>query len=102
VASVTAAVTVTSSIKKNQALSGFTFVMIDTLDHVSGKTGLTVTATRSLDGAAFGACANAVAEISAGAYKIDLAAADLNGNSVLLKLAASGADTRFIEIVTQP
>jgi len=95
-------VAVTSNIKKNQALSGFTFVMIDSSDHVTGKTGLTVTATRSLDGAAFASCANAVSEISAGAYKIDLAAADLNGNSVLLKFSATGADTRFVEVVTQP
>lgn len=102
VASVTAAVTVSSNIKKNQALAGFTFVMVDSSDHVSGKTGLTVTAQRSIDGAAFASCANSVTEISAGAYKIDLAAADLNGNSILLKFSASGADTRFVEIVTQP
>jgi len=102
VASVVAAVSVTSSIKKNQALAGFTFVLVDSTDHVTGKTGVTVTAQRSIDGAAFGPCANAVVEISAGAYKIDLAAADLNGNSILLKFSGTGADTRFVEIITQP
>lgn len=89
-------------ITKNTALSNFEFLMVDSSDHVSGKTGLTVTATRSIDGAAFGACANAVAEVANGIYKIDLAAADLNGNVVTLKFTATGADTRFITIATQP
>jgi hypothetical protein len=95
-------VTITSNIKKNQSLAGFTFVMVDSIDHVSGKPGLTVSAQRSLDGGAFAACANSVTEISAGAYKIDLAASDLNGNDVLLKFSSTGADTRFIAIVTTP
>lgn len=97
---VTNAVAVSSNIKKNQALSGFSFLLVDTSgDPVTGRT---VTATRSIDGAAFGACTNSVTEISAGGYTISLSAADLNGNSILLKFAASGAKTRFVEIVTQP
>ena len=87
-------------VKKNVALANFGFVMVDFAD--APLTGLTVTATRSIDGAAFGACANSVAEISAGAYKIDLAAADLNGNAILLKFTATGAKTRFVLILTQP
>lgn len=89
-------------ITKNTALSAFPFFMVDSADHVSAKTGLTVTATRSLDGAAFASCANAVSEIGSGWYKIDLAAGDLNGNTVGLKFAASGADTRNLTLVTQP
>ena len=89
-------------ITKNTALSGFMFVMVDSDDHATPLTGLTVTATRSLDGAAFGACANAVAEVANGWYKIDLAAGDLNGNVVALKFTATGADARNITIVTQP
>lgn len=89
-------------ITKNTALAAFTFFMVDSADHVSGKTGLTITATRSLDGAAFGACANSATEISNGWYKIDLAAGDLNGNTVALKFTATGADARNITIVTQP
>jgi len=89
-------------ITKNTALAGFTFLMVSSSDHVTGATGLTVTATRSLDGAAFGACANAVSEVSNGIYKIDLAAADLNANVVTLKFTATGADARFITIATQP
>jgi hypothetical protein len=88
-------------IRKNTSLSGFTFTMVDSTDHITGKTGLTVTATRSLDGAAFAACANSVTEISNGAYVIDLAAADLNANTVMLKFSATGADTRFIQVFPQ-
>lgn len=51
-------VKVQAGVKKNAALSAFEFFMVDSTDHVSGKTGLTVTAQRSLDGAAFGSCAN--------------------------------------------
>ncbi len=51
-------VKVQAGVKKNAAISAFEFFMVDSTDHVSGKTGLTVTAQRSLDGAAFGSCAN--------------------------------------------
>lgn len=88
-------------IKKNTALANFMFVMLDSVDHVTPKTGLTITAERSLDGAAFGACANAAAEISAGVYKINLAAADLNADVVTLKFTATGADPRLVTVVTQ-
>lgn len=89
-------------ITKNTALAGFTFLMVNSTDHVTGEPGLTVTAERSIDGGAFGACANAVSEVSAGIYKIDLAAADLNGNVITLKFTATGADARFVTIATQP
>lgn len=89
-------------VTKNVALSGFPFVMVDSTDHVTPKTGLTITATRSLDGAAFAACANSVVEVSNGIYKIDLAAADTNGNTVMLRFTATGADDRQILMVTQP
>ena len=91
-----------SGIQKNTALANFEFVMFDSTDHITPKTGLTVTATRSLDGAAFAACANAVAEISNGVYKISLAAGDLNGDVVTLRFTATGADDRLITIITDP
>lgn len=100
VGSVTAAVAITSNIKKNQALAAFTFVMTDSTNHAPA-TGLTVTATRSLDGAAFAACANTVTEISNGWYKINLAATDTNANVVSLRFVATAADDRDIQIVTQ-
>jgi hypothetical protein len=91
-----------SRITKNTALANFMFKMVDATDHVTAETGLTVTATRSLDGAAFGACANSVSEVASGWYKIDLAAGDLNGNVVVLRFTATGADTAEFLIVTQP
>lgn len=90
-----------SNIKKNQALTTFEFPMTDSTTHAP-KTGVTVTATRSLDGAAFGACANAVSEVGNGIYTINLATTDLNANVVTLRFTGSGADDRLITIVTQP
>lgn len=92
---------VTSNVKKNQALAGFTFIMTDSTTHVP-KTGVTVTAQRSLDGGALGACANSVTEISNGLYTINLAAADLNANVVMLRFTGASSDDRPIVIVTQP
>jgi hypothetical protein len=89
-----------SAIKKNTALANFPFVMVDSTG--APTTGLAVTATRSIDGAAFGACANAVVEVASGAYKINLAAGDLNGNTILLRFTAAGARDRLVTIVTKP
>lgn len=89
-------------LKKNTAVSAFTFYLVSSADHASPKTGATVTAERSLDGAAFGSCANAVSEIANGFYKIDLAAGDVNGDIVALKFTASGADQLSITVVTEP
>lgn len=88
--------------RKNTALAGFTFMMIDSSDDISGKTGLTITAQRSIDGGAFASCANSASEISNGLYKIDLAAADLNGNVITLRFTASGANPTELTIVTTP
>jgi hypothetical protein len=89
-------------ITKNTALSAFMFKLVSSTDHISAVTGVTVTATRSLDGAAFASCANSATEVSGGWYKIDLAAADLNANVVVLKFTGTGADTREIVLITQP
>lgn len=88
-------------IKKNTALAKFPFAMVDSVDHVTPKTGLTVSAQRSLDGVAFASCANAPVELSNGVYLIDLAASDLNADTVCLKFTATGADARIVSIITQ-
>lgn len=88
------------TVKKNTALAAFPFTMYDSSAHAP-TTGLTVTAQRSIDGGAFGACANSVTEVGNGSYKIDLAAADLNGDTIKLKFTATGADQQDITIVTQ-
>lgn len=87
---------------KNTAFNAFVFYMRKSSDHVSPATGLTVVAKRALDGAAFANCANAAAEIGLGFYKIDLAASDLNGNSIGFVASATGADATALTIITQP
>lgn len=84
--------------KKNTAVAAFPFTMVTSAG--TPLAGVTVTATRSLDGAAFASCANAVTAISNGAYKIDLAAADLNADTVILRFTATGAKDRFFTIKT--
>ena len=86
---------------KGVALAGFPFLLVASSDHVTGKTGATVTATRSLDGAAFAATANSATEVGSGIYKIDLASTDLDADTVVLKFTATDADTRYVTIVTQ-
>lgn len=86
---------------KNQALSNFPFYMALSSDHYSPGTGLTVTATRSLGGASFVGCANAPTEIGHGWYQINLAATDLNADTVALSFAATGCDTTLITLVPQ-
>lgn len=87
-------------IKKNTALAGFPFFMVDSANRPAGKTLLTVICQRSIDGGAFANCANAASEVSNGWYKIDLAASDLNGDTIALKFTATGADGRQITIIT--
>lgn len=88
-------------IKKNTALANFLFMMIDSTDHVTPKTGLTVTGQVVIDGAAIASLTNAVSEVSNGIYKVNLAAADTNGTSLMLRFTATGADARLIPIITQ-
>lgn len=90
------------ALKKNTALAKFPFVMRDTVNHAPA-TGLTVTAVRSIDGAAFGAGSlSAVTELGSGVYTVDFAGADLNGATVLLKCTAAGADDLLLTIITNP
>lgn len=88
-----------SAIQKNTALNNFTIVMVDTAD--APTTGLTVTAQRSIDGAALAACANSVTEVGSGIYKISLAASDLNGDIITFVFTATGAKTNVITMVTK-
>lgn len=69
------------------------FLMIDSSDHISGKTGLSPTVTISKNGAAFGSPAGAVTELSGGWYKVAGNATD-NGTTgpLLLHATATGAD----------
>jgi hypothetical protein len=95
------AVTNASNIKKNQVLNGFTFLMTDAINHAPA-TSVLVTATRSLNGAAFAPCANSPTVVSNGLYAINLAAADTNANTVTLRFTATGCDDLIIELITVP
>lgn len=95
-------VLVATNLKKNQALANFHFLMTDSTTH-NPATGKTVTVTRAIDGGAFGAgTLSAVTEMSNGLYRLDFAAADLNGNVVTLRATASGCDDLFISLTLEP
>jgi hypothetical protein len=63
---------------------------------------LSVSGTKSLDGGSYTATTNAVTAIGNGMYKINLTAAEMNGNIVALRFTATGADDLNIILVTQP
>jgi len=87
-------------IPKNVALNDFEFLMIDSDDHLSPATGLTITAEISKDGGAFAACANSAAEISDGLYKISFTAAERNADVMTFKATATGGDQRTITFLS--
>jgi len=94
-----AGVTLTNvqGIKKNAALANFMFAMFDTSGVL--KTGLQASlrtagnSQAAIDGGAFADLTNiaTITEISNGWYKVSFAAADLNGNSIAIRFAATGA-----------
>ena len=90
------------AIKKNTAFTNFEFFMVSSTDHRTGKTGLTITSTRSIDGGAFASTTNTATEIGGGFYKINLSAADLNGTMITFKMTGTLADDLQFSIVTQP
>lgn len=92
-------VPIRDAFEKNTARAGFQFPMTDSTTHAP-KTGVTVTAQRSIDGGAFASCTNSATEIGNGAYTIDLSAADLNGNFIMLRFTGSSADDQLIGIAT--
>ncbi len=81
-------------------LNDFEFAMVDSAG--VPRTGLSVVPQRSIDGAAFGSCSNAVAEVGSGVYKIDLSSGDLNGTVITLRFTATGAQDRLITVVMIP
>jgi hypothetical protein len=80
-------------IKQGQTAQPLAFLMVDSVDHITGKTGLSPTVTLSKNGAAFGAPAGAVSEIGNGWYKIAGNATDADTlGPLLLHATATGAD----------
>lgn len=93
-------------IEKNKAINNFQFPMTLTSDHISPYTGAgnTVTGKVVLDGTSSTLTNSASVAIVAGVngvYVINLAAADLNGNSVCLIFSAATCDDTKIFFTTQ-
>jgi hypothetical protein len=76
-------------IKQSTTAYPLLFFMVDSTDHVSGKTGLSPTVTISKSGAAFGSPAGSVTEIANGWYKVAGNATD-SGTLGPLVLHATG------------
>lgn len=80
-------------IKNSSTVYPLVFFMVDSADHITGKTGLTVTVTLSKAGGAFASPSGAVSEIANGWYKVAGNATDSNTNGPLaLHATATGAD----------
>src|SRR5207302_5276750 len=86
---------------KQSTTRNLAFLMVDSVDHLTGKTGLTVAVTLSKDAGAFAAAGGAVTEISSGWYKIALSTTDTNTlGDLALHCTSAGADaTDFKEQV---
>lgn len=94
-------VSVTSNVKKNVAQNGIMFVMRNATTGLP-QTGLTVTSQRAIDGGSLVATTNSPTELGSGIYVIDLSAADMNGNHIIVVFTATNASTSFVEFWTQP
>ncbi|MEE9223056.1 MAG: hypothetical protein V3V40_06325 [Nitrosomonadaceae bacterium] len=88
------------AIKKNTAFPNFEFLMVLASDHATPATALTVTAQRSIDGAAFTGVGGAIAEISNGIYQFDALAADTNGDVITWRFLSATADDTFVTFKT--
>lgn len=88
--------------KKNVALNDIVFYMVDDTDHVTPKTGLTLTVERYLDGATTGtSVTGTVTEAEDGIYHFDATAADMNGDTVVFKANGTDADQVVLTFSTK-
>lgn len=94
------AIPTTFRLKKNTAFNGFSLVMFNTAG--AAATSKTVSGSVSIDGAAFSNLTNSVSEIGSGAYKVNLAADDTNGNDLLFLFTATDCKPLFLKVITQP
>lgn len=86
--------------RKNVAITGFGFWMLD--NDGNPVTGITPVGTWIIDGVE-GPLINAITEVgTSGAYKVDITAAEMNGNEILFKFTGTGARTVAGKIATQP
>lgn len=80
-------------IQQNQTARPLIFLMVDSTDHITPKTGLTPTVTISKNGGSLASPAGAVSEIGSGLYKVAANATDSNTlGPLVLHATATGAD----------
>jgi hypothetical protein len=83
----------TITVQQSSTTRKLTFLMIDSTDHLSGKTGLTPTVTLSKNGGTFAAPMGTVTAIGNGWYALTPASGDTDTlGSLVLHATATGAD----------
>lgn len=91
----------TSRYQKNAIAADIPVVMVDSTDHVTRKTGLTLTVQRSIDGGtSWSATTGTATEAANGLYYFDASAADMNGNNIVLRFTGTAADPVELHIKT--
>lgn len=92
---------ITYRLKFNTGINNFHFTM--TLTGTSTPaTGKTVTCQRAIDGAtSFSSMANSATEVASGLYRINLAAADLNGSFITYRFTEATCNDKLVHVVTQ-
>lgn len=85
-------------IKQSDTSRAIVFLMVDSSDHVTGKTGLSPTVTISKNGGSFASPSGTVSEIGNGWYKLAPASGDVDTlGPLILHATASGADPADVE-----
>lgn len=83
---------------RNDTSKPLLFLMVDAVDHLTGKTGLTPTVTISKNGSSFAAPAGTVSEVGYGWYKLTPASNDVDTlGPLILHAEATGADPADVE-----
>jgi hypothetical protein len=85
--------------RKNTGSQYIYFNLVSSTDGTA-VTGATVTAKRSIDGAAQGSCTGSISEDAGGQYHLAASAGDLNGNNIGFLFTATGAIGVSITVVT--
>lgn len=88
-----------SAVAKNAAYL-LVFPLFDSTTGLLKASASGLAATVSLDGGAFGAATNSVAEISGGYYSLQLTAAEMNAQVIAVKVTATGALSMTATITT--
>jgi len=97
------AATDTIGITKNETFSNMPINMVDATDFATPETGITVSGSRSIDGAAFAAldAGSSILEVGFGVYSVDLVAADTNGDTIIYRFTGTGCADTLVPIKTR-